>query len=84
VFGRSKREKSGDRGDELVPIVTVGALEAELVAGQLREAGVEAVVFGTGTAGELVALSFAEGASVMVRRRDLDAAQSVLNELESL
>ena len=67
--------------DDLVEITNVNAFEAEVVAVQLRAAGIPAAVFGVGTAGLLSTLQHSEGSRVMVRRADLDAAATVVEEL---
>jgi hypothetical protein len=64
---------SGD--DELVEVVIVGALEADVIVARLRDAGIEAVAFGAGD----MRLTASEGSRVMVRRRDLASAQEVLD-----
>jgi threonine dehydrogenase-like Zn-dependent dehydrogenase len=67
--------------DDLVELATTHAFEAEVVAAQLRGAGIPAAVFGVGTAGLLSAVQLAEGSRVMVRRADLDAAETVVADL---
>jgi hypothetical protein len=67
--------------DDLVEVATTNAFEAEVVAAQLRGAGVPAAVFGVGTAGLLSAVQLAEGSRVMVRRADLDAAETLVADL---
>jgi hypothetical protein len=68
-------------GEDLVEVATTGSFEAEVVAAQLRGAGIPAAVFGVGTAGLLSAVQLAEGSRVMVRRADLDAAETVVADL---
>ena len=67
--------------DDLVVLSTTPAFEAEVVAAQLRGAGIPAAVFGVGTAGLLSAVQLAEGSRVMVRRADLDAAERLVADL---
>jgi hypothetical protein len=67
-----------DPDDDLVEVVTVTALEAELIAGRLRDGGVDAVVFGTGLTGYLGAAVSTEGSRVMVRRADAGRAAALL------
>jgi hypothetical protein len=67
--------------DDLVEIATTNAVDAELIAAQLRGAGIDAAVFGVGTAGELLAIQHAEGSRVMVRRADRDVAERLVAEL---
>ncbi|MDQ1508408.1 MAG: hypothetical protein QOG50_252 [Actinomycetota bacterium] len=67
--------------DDLVEVATTNAVDAELIAGRLRGAGIRAAVFGVGTAGDLLALQHVEGSRVMVRRADRDEAERFLAEL---
>lgn len=67
--------------DDLVELATTHAFEAEVVAAQLRGAGIPAAVFGVGTAGLLSAVQLVEGSRVMVRRADLDAAETLVADL---
>ena len=67
-----------DPDDDLVEVAIVTTLEAELIAGRLRERGVHAVVFGTGLTGYLGAGVSTEGARVMVRRADAKRAAALL------
>ena len=76
---KRKHEREPDP-DALVAVGTYGAIEAELVAGKLREAGIDAVVFGTGAEGAYPHLVFADGSRVMVRRRDVEAAYEVVGD----
>jgi hypothetical protein len=66
--------------DEPVELTRVGSIEAQIVVGRLRAAGIDAVVSGPGSIGNLVAVQFADGVRVMVRRFDLDAAHALLAE----
>jgi hypothetical protein len=68
--------------DELVEVATTNAVDAELIAAQLRGAGIQAAVFGVGTAGALQAIQLAEGSRVMVRRSDCGEAERLVAELE--
>jgi hypothetical protein len=67
--------------DELVPVANLGAVEAQLVAGRLREAGIEAVVNTNDSGGTQPQLGFSEGATVMVRRRDAATAAEVVRDV---
>ena len=67
--------------DDLVNVATTNAVGAELIAAQLRGAGIHAAVFGVGTAGELLAVQAVEGSRVMVRRGDRDEAARLVAEL---
>jgi hypothetical protein len=65
-------------GDDLVAVATTNAVDAEMVAAQLRGGGIPAAVFGVGTAGALLSVQYAEGSRVMVRRADGAAAERFL------
>ena len=67
--------------DDLVSVVTTNAVDAEMIAAQLRGTGIPAAVFGVGTAGALMTVQFAEGSRVMVRRADREAAEKFMTEL---
>jgi hypothetical protein len=72
-----KRRKDGPP-DEPVELTRVGTVEAQILVARLQAAGIAATVSGPGTIGNLVAVQFADGARVMVRREDLDAAEQLL------
>jgi hypothetical protein len=85
---RADREKADRKivgpfspDDDLVSIATTNAVHAELIAGQLRGAGIPAAVFGVGTAGELQVIQHSEGSRVMVRRADSDEAARLVADL---
>ena len=67
--------------DLTVELVRLSAVEAELVAAQLRSAGIRVAVTAVGTTGDLVAIQFTQGSRVMVRRGDLATARAALAEL---
>jgi hypothetical protein len=67
--------------DDPVEVATTNAVDAELIAAQLRGAGIRAAVFGVGTAGELLSIQVAEGSRVMVRRADQERAERFVAEL---
>jgi hypothetical protein len=79
---RQRSDRDEPSGDEVVPLVQVPAFEAEIIVAKLRASGIHAAVFGPGSAGENSAILYAEGASVMVHRRDLDAAAVALESYE--
>jgi hypothetical protein len=79
MFKRKNRERA-DPGDDLVEVARLGVVEAELVAGKLREAGMKVAVLGNEVGGGYPQLWHAEGARIMVRRRDAEAAGSVLSQ----
>ena len=64
--------------DDLVAVATTNAVDAEMIAAQLRGRGIPAAVFGVGTAGALMTVQFAEGSRVMVRRADREAAEEFM------
>jgi Putative prokaryotic signal transducing protein len=66
---------------DTVEVTRVSAVEAEMVAAQLRGAGIAVAVLGVGTAGDLAAVQFSYGSRVMVNRSDLEAAQVLLADL---
>jgi hypothetical protein len=68
--------------DDLVQIARTNAVDAEMIAAQLRGAGMQAVVFGVGTAGELQLIQHSEGSRVMVRRADVEVAGQLVADLE--
>jgi hypothetical protein len=65
----------------IVEVTRVSATEAEMVAAQLRGAGIRAAVLGVGTAGELSVIQYTYGSRVMVRSDDLEAAQRLVSDL---
>jgi hypothetical protein len=71
---------SADHAD-LVELTRVPAVEAEMVAAQLRGAGIRVAVLGVGTAGELAVVQYSYGSRVKVRREDLEAARILLSDL---
>ena len=66
-------------GDDVVDLVTLAIVEAELVAAQLRVAGIPATVFGTGAE----VYTGVRQARVMVRRSNLVEAERFLSELSA-
>jgi hypothetical protein len=69
-------------GDDVVEVAELRRRgEAELVAAQLRGAGIPAVVFGADTATASLGL-WAVPSRVMVRRADRDAAARIVADLE--
>ena len=66
--------------DEPVEVVKLPNTEAEIVASRLRDAGIDATVFASGSSADLVEIQFSHGSRVMVRRDALDAAEAVLAE----
>ena len=69
--------------DDLVEVATTNAVDAELIAAQIRGAGIPAVVFGVGTAGDLLTVQHSEGSRMMVRRRDGEEAAKVVADLDT-
>jgi transcription initiation factor TFIIIB Brf1 subunit/transcription initiation factor TFIIB len=66
-------------GDDVVELATLGIVEAELVAAQLRVAGIPASVFGTGA----VIYTGVRQARLMVRRSDLVEAEQFVAQLSA-
>jgi hypothetical protein len=66
-------------GDDVVELATLGIVEAELVAAQLRVAGIPAAVFGTGA----VIYTGVRRALLMVRRSDLVEAEQFVAQLSA-
>jgi hypothetical protein len=66
-------------GDDVVELATLGMVEAELVAAQLRVAGIPAAVFGTGA----VIYTGIRRARLMVRRSDLVEAEQIVAQLSA-
>jgi hypothetical protein len=69
--------------DDLVEVATTNAVDAELIAAQLRGSGIPAVVFGVGTAGDLLTVQHSEGSRVMVRRADREEAARIVADLDT-
>ncbi|HEY3831000.1 MAG TPA: DUF2007 domain-containing protein [Acidimicrobiia bacterium] len=68
--------------DDIVEVYRAnGVMEAELIARELRAAGIRAAEYGDATAGMLGTLDHMEGARVMVRRDDFDAATVIVQEV---
>ena len=69
---------------ELVPVTTVGdAGLANLVKGVLEQAGIEAVIGGTGTE-DVYPTPFVNPYHVLVREEDEDRARDVLAEYDAV
>jgi hypothetical protein len=66
-------------GDDVVELATLGMVEAELVAAQLRVAGIPAAVFGIGA----VIYTGVRRARVIVRRSDLVEAEQFVAQLSA-
>jgi hypothetical protein len=64
-------------GDDVVELATLGIVEAELVAAQLRLAGIPAAVFGVGA----LIYTGVRRARMMVRRSDLVEAEQFVAQL---
>jgi hypothetical protein len=67
--------------DDPVGLTRDFAVEAEMIAAQLRGAGITAAVLGVGTSGRTAPVQYSQGSRIMVRRSDLEAAQTVLDDL---
>jgi hypothetical protein len=66
-------------GDDVVELATLGIVEAELVAAQLRVAGIPAAVFGADT----TIYTGVRRAGLMVRRSDLVEAEQFIAQLSA-
>src|SRR4051812_32221851 len=67
--------------DDIAEVFRTERIEAELIASELRAAGIAAAVYGDATAGMLGTIDHMEGARVMVRRDDVDAASVIAQEV---
>jgi len=79
--GQQRPAEPAKLEDEPVELMRINAVEAELIASHLRDAGIPTAVLAIGTAAELVAVQFSEGSRVMVGRSDLAAARAALADL---
>jgi threonine dehydrogenase-like Zn-dependent dehydrogenase len=68
--------------EHVVELMRLPAVEAEMVATRLRDAGIRAVVFGVGTAGRLAAIQYAQGSGVMVSDGDLERAAAYVDAID--
>src|SRR3954471_8567422 len=68
-------------GDDPVELANVSAVEAEMIAAQIRGVGMRADVIGVGTAGQVPAIQVTQGVRALGGRFDLAAAQAVLADL---
>lgn len=75
----SRRTRTGPP-DEPVELVGLPDTEAQIVASRLRDEGIDAQVFASGSVADLVAIQFSHGSRVMVRRDALEAAAALLAE----
>jgi len=84
---RTARQSTGEQaptapflpGDDVVELATLAIVEAELVAAQLRVAGIPAAVFGTGAA----IYTGVQRARLMVRGSDLVEAEQFVAQLSA-
>lgn len=68
--------------DDVVELMTTTAVEAEVTAAHLRSAGIPAAAFGVEPyAGYGSAFQHAQGARIMVRRADVEAAASLVGDV---
>ena len=72
---------NGRMGDEALVVVAMFAdrPEAELARGALEAAGIDAVVRSDDSGGLRPAMTFSNGAQVIVRAADADAAREILD-----
>ena len=73
----ARRRRSGPP-DEPVELVRLPDTAAQIVSSRLRDEGIDAQVFASGSAVDLVNVQFAHGSRVMVRRDALDTAEALL------
>lgn len=66
-------------GDDVVELATLGTVEAELIAAQLRGAGIPAAVFGA----EATIYTGVRRARLMVRRSNLVEAEQLVAQLSA-
>jgi Putative prokaryotic signal transducing protein len=66
--------------DDVVDLMTTNPAEAQVVAARLRAAGIAAAVFGGdgGYSGAGAVTWYSQGSRVMVRRRDVDVAATIV------
>jgi hypothetical protein len=67
--------------DDPVELTRAPAVESELIAAQLRGAGLPTAILGVGTGGRTAPVQYSEGSRIFVRRADIEAAQVVLADL---
>jgi hypothetical protein len=79
---RTESQPSLDPADDPVELTRLGAVEAELLAAQLRDAGIPTEVSDVWAGGELVAVRYSEGSRVLVRRADLERGLALLDEFD--
>jgi len=72
------RRRNDGPPDEPVELVRLPDTEAQIVSSRLRDEGIDAQVFASGSAVDLVNVQFAHGSRVMVRRDALDDAEAWL------
>ena len=72
------RQRRDGPPDEPVELVSLPETEAQIVASRLRDEGIDAQVFASGSIGDLVAIQFSHGSRVMVRRDALETAAGFL------
>jgi hypothetical protein len=79
VLRRGRDTGDAPDEDELVELTRVPPIEAEVLAAKLRSAGINVAVFDTNFTQE-GGFAFAQGARVMVLRRDVDEAAAIIRE----
>ena len=67
--------------DDPVELTRDSAVGSEMIAAQLRGAGIPTAVLGVGTGGRTAPVQYSIGSRIMVRRSDVEAAQIVLADL---
>ena len=79
---KAESAPSLDPADDPVELTRLGAVQAELLAAQLRDAGIPTDVSDVWAGGELVAVRYSEGSRVLVRRADLERGLALLDEFD--
>ena len=69
--------------ERVVELTRLPAMEAELVAAQLRDLGIRAVVLSVGTTARLAALQYSEGSRIMVSETDRLRAAAYVDASEA-
>jgi hypothetical protein len=69
--------------ERVVELTRLPAMEADMVAAQLRDLGIRTVVLGVGATARLAAIQYAEGSRVMVSDVDLERAAAYLDAADA-
>lgn len=69
--------------ERVVELTRLPAMEAEMVAAQLRDLGIRVVVLSVGFTARLAALQYAEGSRLMVSDDDLERAAAYVDAADA-